>query len=216
MDTGFIFDMDGVITDSNPYHKISLREFCERYGYHLTEEDLLSKIYGRTNKDWITNVFGILPPAQLSQYAEEKEALYRKTHEKDIVPLAGIREFLELLEKHALPKAIGTSAPMANVDFILGKTGLTNFFKVILKDTDITVGKPHPEIYLKAAAQLGLSAGRCIVFEDSLSGIAAGQAAGCKVVGVTTTHTQAELAHTDFIISDFRGLDPLELIEKLF
>ena len=216
MKIGFIFDMDGVITDSNPYHKISLREFCERYGYHLTEEDLLNKIYGRTNKDWITNVFGVLSPEQLNQYAEEKEALYRKTHEKDIVPLPGIRQFLEQLEQHALPKAIGTSAPMSNVDFILGKTGLARFFSVILKDTDITVGKPHPEIYQKAAARLGLPPENCIVFEDSLSGIAAGQAAGCKVVGVTTTHSAAELAHTDFVIADFTDLDPIRLMEELF
>src|SRR5882762_6644600 len=213
---GFIFDMDGVITDSNPYHKISLRQFCEKYGYHLTEEDLLSKIYGRTNKDWITNVFGVLPPDQLSSFAEEKEKLYRSIHEKEIVPLPGITEFLAKLDEYKFARAIGTSAPMANVDFILDRTGLRKYFEVILKDSDITNSKPDPEIYLKAAGRLGIPAGHCIVFEDSLSGVAAGQNAGCKVVGVATTHTPSELAHTDYIITDFTALDPINLITAIF
>jgi beta-phosphoglucomutase len=213
---GFIFDMDGVIVDSNPYHRISLKQFCEKYGHYLSDEDLLTKIYGRTNKEWITNVFGVLPPEQLHQYAEEKEALYRQLHEKDMVPLSGLRQFLILLDEQKFPKAIGTSAPMTNVEFILRKTGLIGFFDIILKDTDISNGKPHPEIYLKAAERLGLAPDHCIVLEDSLSGIAAGQAAGCKVIGVATTHTPLELAHTDFVISDFEGLNPLELVTSLF
>jgi beta-phosphoglucomutase len=213
---GFIFDMDGVIVDSNPYHRIALKQFCEKYGYSLSDEDLLTKIYGRTNKEWITNVFGVLAPEQLNDYAEEKEALYRQLHEKDIVPLRGVRQFLTLLDQLKFPKAIGTSAPMINVEFILRKTDLTEYFQVILKDTDITIGKPHPEIYLKAAQRLGLAPDHCVVLEDSLSGIAAGRAAGCKVIGVATTHSPAELVHTDLVIYDFEGLDPLELVKSLF
>jgi beta-phosphoglucomutase len=213
---GFIFDMDGVIVDSNPFHRIALKQFCEKYGYSLSDEDLLTKIYGRTNKEWITNVFGVLAPDQLNDYAAEKEALYRQLHEKDIVPLPGLRQFLTLLDQLKFPNAIGTSAPMTNVEFILRKTDLTEYFQVILKDTDITIGKPHPEIYLKASQRLGLAPDHCVVLEDSLSGIAAGRAAGCKVIGVATTHSPAELAHTDLVIYDFEGLNPLELVKRLF
>jgi beta-phosphoglucomutase len=213
---GFIFDMDGVIVDSNPYHKIALKQFCKKYGYDLSDDDLLAKIYGRTNKEWITNVFGILSPELLNEYAEEKEALYRQLHANDIVPLPGLRRFLIHLNQMGFPKAIGTSAPISNVDFILGKTGLAEFFPIILKDTDISHSKPHPEIYLKAAARLGLPPALCIVLEDSLSGIAAGQGAGAHVIGVATTHTPAELAHTDLVIVDFEGIDPQELVEKIW
>jgi beta-phosphoglucomutase len=213
---GFIFDMDGVIVDSNPYHKISLRQFCEKYGYTLSDADMVAKIFGRTNREWIANVFGELPAEQIYALTEEKEAMYRTLHEKDMVPLPGLKDFLLTLKRGGYPTAIGTSAPLSNVNFVLEKTGLREFFPVILKDTDITIGKPDPEIYLKAAQRIGLPANQCIVFEDSLSGIAAGRASGAKVVGVTTTHTPEELADTDYVISDFSELNPESLIKILF
>ena len=211
-----IFDMDGVLVDSNPYHKIALNQFCAKYGYHLTEEGLRNKIYGRTNKEWITNLFGVLPSDQLAQYGEEKEALYRELFDKDIQPVSGLIDFLRLLDKHSIPRAIGTSAPRSNVDFTLLKTGIQNFFSIILDESHVTHGKPSPEIYLNVAKKLGLPPQRCVVFEDSLSGVISAKRAGTKVVGITTTHTAQELSETDFIINDFKNLDPIALFDKLF
>ena len=211
-----IFDMDGVLVDSNPYHKIALNQFCAKYGHHLTEEGLRNKIYGRTNKEWITNLFGVLPSDQLAQYGEEKEALYRELFDKDIQPVSGLIDFLGLLDKHSIPRAIGTSAPRSNVDFTLLKTGIQNFFSIILDESHVTHGKPSPEIYLNVAKKLGLPPQRCVVFEDSLSGVISAKKAGTKVVGITTTHTAQELSETDFIINDFKNLDPIALFDKLF
>ena len=202
--------------DSNPYHKIALNQFCAKYGYHLTEEGLRNKIYGRTNKEWITNLFGVLPPEQLAQYGEEKEALYRELFDKDIQPVSGLIDFLRLLDKHSIPRAIGTSAPRSNVDFTLLKTDIQNFFSIILDESHVTHGKPSPEIYLNVAKKLGLRPQRCVVFEDSLSGVISAKRAGTKVVGITTTHTAQELSETDFIINDFKNLDPIALFDKLF
>jgi beta-phosphoglucomutase len=214
-DYSFIFDMDGVIVDSNPYHKISLRQFCEKHGRTLTDQELRERIYGRTNKEWIKNVFGELPPPQIAAYAEEKEALYRMIYEKDIRPVKGLISFLQRLEQLRISPAIGTSAPRANVDFTLDKTETRRFFNTILDESYVTIGKPNPEIYLKVARALNRAPGECIVFEDSLAGIEAGKAAGCKVVGITTTHSREELWQTDFIIDDFEGLDPLELQRRV-
>jgi len=213
--TAIIFDMDGVIIDSNPFHKIAIRRFCLKHGYALSEQQLKEKVYGRTNRDWLKNLFGSLPEEQLQAYADEKEELFREIYRNDIVPLKGLRNFLELLDHYRIPKAIATSAPHANVDFTLSKTGLQKYFPLILDDTFVTQGKPDPEIYIKTAAALGLPNGQCIVIEDSVSGVEAGKRAGSKVVGITTTHTAEELAHTDYIISDFEGLDPRALIERL-
>ena len=81
----FIFDMDGVIIHSNLFHKIALHQFCEKYGYHLTEDQLRNKIYGRTNKQWITNLFErTLGAEELHQFAEEKESLFRELYKNDI------------------------------------------------------------------------------------------------------------------------------------
>jgi beta-phosphoglucomutase len=213
----FIFDMDGVIIHSNPFHKIALHQFCEKYGYHLTEDQLRNKIYGRTNKQWITNLFERpLSEVELHQFAEEKESLFRDLYKNDIVALEGLEFFLKKMDDHKIPRAIGTSAPRSNVDFTLGKTGLERFFPTILDDSFVENGKPHPEIYLKCAAALNFKAPYCIVFEDSLSGVAAAKAAGAKVVGVATTHTHQELAETDYVIDNFAGLDPIDLINRLY
>lgn len=215
MPFALMFDMDGVLIDSNPPHKIALRQFCEKYGYFLTEDQLRTQIYGRTNRDWITALFGTLTEAQLQAYAEEKEALFRQIYAPDIQPLAGAVEFIAELHKLQIPKAIATSAPRANVDFVLQHTGLGAYFDTILDESFVTVGKPNPEIYLKTAQALGFAPENCIVFEDSLAGVQAGKAAGCKVVGITTTHTPEELAHTDLILPDFKALT-YQMLEKLY
>ncbi|HTJ51268.1 MAG TPA: HAD family phosphatase [Cyclobacteriaceae bacterium] len=210
-----IFDMDGVLIDSNPYHKISLKQFCAKYGHNLTDKQLEEKIYGRTNKDWIPNVFGPLPAEQIAHYTDEKEALFREIYNDHVAPLKGLVPFLTILKKNNIPMAIGTSAPGANVDFTLNKTGIGSFFDAILDDTFVNKGKPDPEIYIKAAHALGYDPQKCIVFEDSISGVLAGHNARCKVVGVTTTHTANELALTDLIIEDFEGIS-LQNLENLF
>lgn len=211
---GFIFDMDGVLIDSNPTHTIALRQFCKEHGFELTEQQLREKIYGRTNRDWLKNLFGDLTDETIRRYADEKEALFRKIY-RDIKPLEGLINFLKKMDDAGIPRAIATSAPRANVDFTIEHTGIGPFFKIILDDSFVTVGKPHPEIYLKSAAALGLEPGNCVVFEDSLSGVKAGKAAGCKVVGLTTTHTDEELSETDFNIGNF-NIEPKSILERLF
>lgn len=211
-----IFDMDGVIIDSNPYHKISLRQFCEKYGFHLTDEELINRIYGRTNKEWIANLFGALSKEELTRYGEEKESLFREVFKNDIRALTGLPEFLKSLKQNNIPMAIGTSAPRSNVDFVLAHTGLGEYFSAILDESNVEQGKPNPEIYLKVAAKLGYEPSRCVVFEDSLSGVESARRAGAKVVGVATTHSFEELGHTDFIIKDFSDLDPSFLLSTLF
>ena len=215
MKHAFIFDMDGVLVDSNPTHKIALKQFCKKHGYDLSETDLREKIYGRTNRDWLLNLFGNLNEETIRAYAEEKEALFRELY-VDIKPLDGLHSFLKKLDANGIPLAIATSAPRANVDFTISKTGITHFFPIILDDSFVTKGKPDPQIYLKSAAALGMPSGQCVVFEDSLSGVMAAKRAGCKVVGVTTTHTREELTETDLNIDNFESLTPEFVLSKVF
>jgi len=215
MPKAFIFDMDGVLIDSNPTHKIALQQFCKEHGHELTEKELREKVYGRMNRDWLTSVFGDLPEEKVRQYADEKEALFRKLYH-DIEPLDGLIDFLRKMDIDNIPRAIATSAPRANVDFTLSNTDLSPFFKTILDDSFVTRGKPDPEIYLKTVAALKMNASDCVVFEDSLSGVKAGKAAGCKVVGIMTTHTAEELGEADFSIPDFRDHEPKSILNRLF
>ncbi len=215
-EVAFLFDMDGVIVDSNPFHKISLRQFCQQHGFDLSEEQLRERIYGRTNKDWIPAVFGRISSEQVAIYAAEKEALFREIYADSIQPLAGLLPFLQHLERYGILRAIATSAPRENVDFTLDKTGIRSFFSIILDESHVERGKPDPDIYLKTAAAVGLPPSQCIVLEDSLSGIESGLAAGCKVVAISTTHSKDELQAAHLVIPDFDGIDPLELIDSVF
>jgi len=210
-----MFDMDGVLIDSNPAHKIALRQFCEKYGHFLDEARLRTQIYGRTNRDWITGLFGALTETELQQYAEEKESLFRVIYAPDIQPLAGAIDFIKHLHALDIPKAIATSAPRTNVDFVLQHTRLEPYFDTILDDRFVQVGKPHPEIYLRTAAALGYLPENCIVFEDSLAGVQSAKAAGCKIVGISTTHTAEELVDTDLVLPNFEGLT-VERLAQLF
>ncbi len=201
-----IFDMDGVLVDSNPFHRQAIGMFCKQHGFSLSEEELRVKVYGRTNKEWITTLFGTLSDEKLARYAEEKESLFRQLFAKHLEPVKGLIDFLEQLKKEEISCAIATSAPPANVDFILSRIPIRGNFNAILDDRSITHSKPHPEIYLKAAGILGMLPADCVVIEDSLSGVASAKAAGCRVIGITTTHAAHELSEADLVITDFTGL----------
>ncbi len=215
MKHAFIFDMDGVLVDSNPTHKIALRQFCAKHGYELSEQELREKIYGRTNRDWLLNLFGDLSEQTIRQYADEKESLFRELYH-DIKPVDGLLSFLQKLEARKIPRAIATSAPRANVDFTLLHTNIEKYFPIILDDSFVSRGKPDPEIDLKSAAAIGLDPQKCAVFEDSLSGVSAGKRAGCKVVGITTTHTREALSEADFNIDNFVELEPESVLSRLY
>lgn len=214
-DFAVIFDMDGVIVDTNVFHKKAIHQFCEKYGFALTEEQLRTTIYGRTNKDWITNLFGTLTQEQLSAYAHEKEQLFRDLYLPHIKPVKGLLEFLIKLKEQNIPTAIATSAPPENVEFVLENIPIRKYFNTILDERVVTHGKPNPEIYIQTAAALGFKNEKCIVIEDSLSGVTAGRKSGSKVIGITTTHTAAELTDANFIIQDFDDLNISMLPEIL-
>lgn len=214
-DFAIIFDMDGVIVDTNVFHKKAIHQFCRKYGFELTEEQLRTSVYGRTNKDWITNLFGTLSTEQLHYYADEKEQLFRDLYAPHITPVKGLVAFLEKIVNASIPRAIATSAPRANVDFVLDKTKLGKYFNTILDERMVTHGKPNPEIYLKTALALGFPNDRCVVIEDSLSGVIAGVKSGSKVIGITTTHTREELTEASFVINDFDELSLSDLTDIL-
>jgi len=204
--------MDGVIVDSNPYHRIALRQFCEKHGYHLSDEYLKTKIFGRTNADWLRELFqDKIDENQLLEFEEEKESLFREIFDPHIKPVSGLIDFLQLLQDNHIPRAIATSAPRSNVEFVLNKTGVRKFFQIIINGNMIENSKPHPEIYLKTTHAIDCPPAQCLVIEDSLSGMESALKAGCKVIGLTTTHARAELQRAHFVIDDFEHLTLADL-----
>jgi HAD superfamily hydrolase (TIGR01509 family) len=133
----------------------------------------------------------------------EKEALYRRIYKPFIKPVTGLLNFLEILSQKNIPMAIATSGIQPNIDFMFENIPIKHYFKIIVNSSHISNGKPHPEIYLKAASLLNISPKNCLVFEDAVVGINSAKAAGMKVIAIATTQTKEELAIADMIVDDF-------------
>jgi len=196
-----IFDMDGVIIDSNPWHRLAWKEYTRRQGVEMTDE-MQRRMYGKRNDQIVRDFLGPgLDDSQVLEHGAAKEALYRelmRPHLREsLVP--GIRQFLA--RHRNLELAVATNAEPANVDFVLDDTGLRSLFRVIVDGHQVSYPKPHPEIYLRVAAELQIPPAACVVFEDSQTGVEAGLAAGMRVVGVTTTHDG--LPGVSLVIADF-------------
>ena len=217
MTPALLFDMDGVLIDSNPFHRRALEQFCRSKGLELSEEDLTRRVFGRTNADWIPDLFPGISRAEARIYADEKEALYREIYAAEIEPVEGLHAFLEQARDAGHPMIVGTSAPPENVTFVFGKLGLDGFFDRVVDETRVTSGKPDPQVYRLCAEELDTPPAQCIVFEDSLVGVTAGVAAGCAVVGISTTHTDRELTETGAatVVPSFKGLAPADLSSLL-
>ena len=137
----------------------------------------------------------------------KKEEIYRKMFEPHIAPIAGLTDFLEDLHKHNITMAIATSGIQENIDFMFEHIPIKKYFKEIINASDVSKGKPDPEIFLKAAESIKMPYESCVVFEDSMAGIKAGKSAGMKVVALTTTHTPEELKEADLVIKDYTEIN---------
>jgi beta-phosphoglucomutase len=183
-----IFDMDGVIVDSNPVHRQAWAVFNRRFGLETTEE-MQQRMYGKRNDQIVRDFFGDrLTAEEVIARGAAKEELYREMVrdriEEILVP--GVRQFLE--RHRDVPKGLATNGEPANVDFVLDRAGLRPYFRAVVTGQQVRHPKPHPEIYQRAAELLETDAANCIVFEDSSSGVEAARAAGMRIVLLCTTH----------------------------
>ncbi|MBO0947851.1 HAD family hydrolase [Fibrella forsythiae] len=211
-----IFDMDGVIADTNPHHQIAWRKYYEQHGRTLSDAEFVEYVSGKHNRAILGHLFPdqVVDVADFDRLAYEKEALFREIYAPDIIAVPGLVSFLQLLKEHGIKTAVATSAPVENLDFVMDALALRPYFDELLHEKLVTRPKPDPEIYLKAMAMLGVSPEESIVFEDSMTGVKAGRAAGARVVGVATTHTPTELAEvTNDVITDFTEMTWERLIQ---
>ena len=163
---GVIFDMDGVIMDNNKYHEKAWKLFCDHYKIVLSDEEFHSYVYGRIAKDTLDFIFKKdHSKDEIERYVEEKEMTYRGDYVNNIKMLNGLDHFLEELKRFNVPMALATSAPPGNIEFSFKYLKISKYFNFILCASDITRGKPDPEIYIKAIKQLNLSPEHCIVFD---------------------------------------------------
>ena len=199
-----LFDMDGVVVDNHKYHFKAWMAFSQKYNFELNEKIYGEKFNGKTNADLFRMIFGDISDKEMKKYADEKEGMYKELYAPEMRAHTGLLDFLDFLQKKRIKIALGTSAPTENVDFILDGLKLRKYFEVIVDGSQVDRGKPDPQVYQMCAMKLGQDPKECVVFEDALLGLEAGERAGCTIVGVATTHEAYELkVKTDLILHDF-------------
>lgn len=212
-----IFDMDGTMVDNTPYHLRSWQTLFKKYGLgDLTAQTYYTEISGIPIMDTVKRLFGKdRDEAALEALLKEKESLYKELYGPFVTPINGLEIFLAELKNAGVKLAIASSATVDDIDFILSHIPVRQYFDVIIDGNRVNKSKPNPQIFLKAAADLGIPPEDCVVFEDSLAGIKAGNAAGMKVVGITTGHPADKLQPASLVITDFTDISVHQL-ETLF
>ncbi|HEY3663846.1 MAG TPA: HAD family phosphatase [Chthoniobacterales bacterium] len=204
---GAIFDWDGVIIDSGKLHARSWQMLAAELGKTIAPDSFI-RGFGMKSSRIIEEIHGwAKEPSEVARLTNRKEALYRElVGQANIAPLSGVVEWLDRLNAAGIPCAVASSTQRANIDAVLNRIGLQEAFCEIISAEDVVHGKPNPEVFQKAAARLGITPARSVVFEDAHVGIEAAHAADMKVIAVATTHPLEELLEADLVV---RRLDEL-------
>ena len=207
---GIIFDMDGTMVDNMMVHHRAWQRELAELGLKMSLEEVKEKIHG-VNTEILERLFGDrFSPDERVQISQKKEAAYREIFKSDLKLVDGLPELLDELKSADIPMAIGTAAPEENANFVLDELNLRHYFRAVYHAGSVQNGKPHPEIFIKAASGMNLDVKDCLVFEDSVTGAETAKRAGTTAIIVTTTHGPDEFAHFNHIhqfVSDFRGIN---------
>lgn len=197
---GIIFDMDGTMVNNMMAHHRAWQRKLAALGMELSIEEVLERIHG-VNEEILKRLFGDRFTAEeRKQISWEKEAEYRAVFKEGLALLPGLEDFLEELHQSEIPMAVGTAAPVENVDFVLDELDLRRYFGAIRHAGDVSRGKPDPQVFELAAEALGVPLQECLIFEDSPTGAEAAERAGCSAVILTTTHQAAEFSNRNNIL----------------
>lgn len=209
-----IFDFDGVIIDSERLRYQTYRQlFFEKYSVELPEYD--SEIIGRTMKKNLTyflNKHNLL--GDLSELANRRKELLFETFSKEenILPVKGLFKLLKKLKSNNVRMAIASSSNKNFIEKILEHLGIRNFFEIVIGGESVSNSKPHPEIFIECAKQLGCEREDCVVLEDSVNGIYAAKAAEMKVIAITTSLEKEKLNAADKVVDNLNSIYILDLI----
>ncbi|HRS18385.1 MAG TPA: HAD family phosphatase, partial [Bacteroidales bacterium] len=189
-----VFDMDGTMIHNKDYHDAAWIEFCNRHSVTIDLDSFCKAYTGKTNEVILQMIFGKkMPKQQILEYETEKEQIYRDLYSPHFMLVSGLQTVLEKAKQKNFLIAIGTSAPVVNVDFVLSHGRIRHFFDVIVHSEMVTHGKPSPEIYLKVAELLQIQPEQCVCFEDSIAGISSATSAGMYTIGIATELSIADL-----------------------
>jgi len=212
-----IFDMDGVLVNSNPYHLAKWVDFLDHHKISYKEEELPELILGKRNDTAFEYFLGPeLTPEENRRLSEEIEETFRRVFKPHAKPLPGLDAVIKECHAAGIPMAVASSAVRANIEFVVDALGYRQYFQTMVSGDEVTHAKPDPEIYLKAADHLGIDPADAVAFEDSYPGIGAVKNAGMKCVAIASTFPIERLIPlADLAVPSFEHIN-LERLRALF
>ena len=206
-----IFDMDGVVIDSEPLHERSSRLVFAKHNLEI-EDEVFADFKGSTDRtilEYLVAENGL--DLEVDELLQQKRLTYASLID-ELQPIPGVISFINQITDH-FRLALTTSASRRNKELAFSKFNLHSFFEVVVTSNDITNPKPDPEPYQLTTHQLGLAADECLVIEDSFNGVRSAFQAGCTVAGITTSFSADALkeAGAHLVFDNYQELHALLL-----
>ena len=211
---GIIFDMDGTIVDSLPYHYEAWKIFFSENKVENFSEKL-NEYKGGGTLDLMRTVYGNqYSKKELKKMSEDKEKIFRKIYKGEIKQILGFKKFLGELKSKDIMIGLASNAIRKNVSMIINELEIYDYFDSIICGDEVINGKPNPEMFNETIDRFNINKDECLIFEDSLEGILAAKNSGVKVIGITSSSSNKVLKdagcvmsisdYLDFKLSDIR------------
>jgi HAD superfamily hydrolase (TIGR01509 family) len=210
-----VFDMDGVIIDSEPLWSEAERQLLARRNLTYTEQlkPLLMGLDSREAVRILKKHYDLGEPVE--ELVHERNQLVSELIQQRGQPIPHALELIQRVRDVGLKTVVASSSPYALVELVVDKLGIGPLLDLVLSGDEVSRGKPAPDIYDTAAKTLGVAPECCLVIEDAPNGVRAAKAAGMRCLAITTGASKTELAAADEVVEDFRGLDLLKLWEEI-
>lgn len=205
-----IFDLDGVIIDSEPVHFQLEKQMFDELQIQVPSDEHNSYVGMSSENMWKKIVDNYKLSYQAKELVQKKHALYMDhlINARNLYPIPYVAELIKELYKNSFKLLIASSSPLEVIEAVIAKFALSNYFIAIVSGTQFTHSKPHPEIFLAAANLANSKPHECVVIEDSANGVTAAKAAGMKCIGFANPNSgNQNLNNADVIIKSFEKVD---------
>ena len=207
-----LWDMDGVIADTGPYHLMGWHEVFGKRGLKYSDDDF-RRNFGKRNDDIIRSVVGEgISSEEVNIIATEKELAFRRKAKSNLKPFPGAIELINSLKECGIKIALASSAPIENIRLVTNDLSIEGIFDVIVWGREVTEGKPSPQGFLLAARRLGVKPRNCVVIEDSVAGVTAAKRAVMRCLAVTNTNSREKLAEADLVVDTLEKVSVADLV----
>lgn len=208
---GAIFDLDGVMVNTVPIHFKAWKRMFNEYGKKFTLQDYKEKVDGILRIDGGRAILTDLSQDELIKATDKKQRYFLDNLKKNKIPVFSTTiKLMKELKRNGIKIAVISSSK--NLPYILKKTGLSKLVNTEVNGNDITKGKPHPQIFLMAAKNIGINPGNCAVFEDAVLGVRAAKRAKMLCIGIDRHNDPQRLKEADIVVKDLKEINYNKLI----